>query len=98
MANDQQPKTQDPTAPKGLAFSLAPFGAWLVIVAIALLQNKQLPQLAKADTQAQRIDIRSELKACYQRLSLVAENIDIAPYKEVNDRLYACKQQVGGQR
>ena len=95
MANEQ-PKTQDPTAPKGLAFSLAPFGAWLVIVAIALLQNKQLPQLATSN-QPQNIDIRSELKACYQQLSLVARGIDSAPLREVNDRLYDCRNQLKGQ-
>jgi len=96
MENDRQQKTSDPTAPKELAFCLAPFGAWLIIVAIALLQNKQLPQLAN-QTQTQSIDIRSELKACYQQLSLVARGIDNAPLREVNDRLYDCRNQLRGQ-
>jgi hypothetical protein len=92
MANPQQPP--DPNAKKSIVFALAPFGAWFVIVLIALAQNKGFDKLASLQKANASTDIRSELKECYAKLKLAARGIDEASVKEVNDRLFECREEL----
>lgn len=96
MANEQ-PK--DPTGKKGIGFALMPFAPWLIITLIAHNQSgafKKASASQNANAASESTNIRQQLKQCYSKLGLTARGIDEAPIKEVNDRLFDCKEELKG--
>lgn len=94
MANEQ-PK--DPTGKKGIGFALMPLIPWLAVTLFALNQSgafKKVSASQNANAASESSNIRQELKQCYEKLKLAARGIDEAPIKEVNDRLYDCKEEL----
>ena len=89
-----QPQQEDPTGKKGMGFALMPFAPWLIIVAIALSQSGAFKKASNLQNANAGNDIRQELKQCYASLGLAARGIDTAPIKDVNDRLFDCKEEL----
>lgn len=102
MSTQQPPQQADPTAKKGIAFALMPFAPWLIIVLIALSQNKGFEKISQAQNAiasqsspnqplSKSLQNKKDLKECYSNLGVGARGIDEASDKEVNDALADCK-------
>lgn len=89
MANDDPNKK-----PAGFAFY--PVAPLILITLIALNQTGALKKVSSLQNANANSDsgIRQELKECYSKLGLAARGIDEAPIKEVNDRLFDCKEEL----
>lgn len=99
MSNQQPPQQADPTAKKGIGFALMPFAPWLIIVLIALSQNKGFEKISQAQNAIasnpqSQTDKRQALKECYAKLGVGARGIDEAPDQEVNNALFDCNQKL----
>ena len=91
MANEQ---AKDPSAKKGIAFALAPFAGWLVVLLIALNQSGALKKATSAQNANAGTDNRQELKQCYAKLGVSARGIDTADSKTINDFLFDCRKEL----
>jgi hypothetical protein len=99
MSNQQPPQQADPTAKKGVGFALMPFAPWLIVVLIALSQNKGFEKISQAQNAIasnpqSQADKRLALKECYAKLGVGARGIDEAPEQEVNNALYDCNKKL----